>query len=163
VVGCSWTAGCSLVNGMLYNRGSWQIFDDWGPAAQRASAWNVHHKKRDCSSNDGGVDDRDGSAVCWSAAACLPYFKKHEDNARCEGTSCSSAGDGSTAAAAWHGSGGEVRVSDIPRSQLSPVACAFHAAGKSLSKNLLRWLNLRGQQHALAWCCQNVVGALPGL
>ena len=40
--------GCSLVNGMLYNRGASQVYDSWGPG--------------------------------WSAAACLPFFKRFEDD-----------------------------------------------------------------------------------
>lgn len=40
----------------------------------------------------------------WRAASCLPFFRAHEDNSR---------GD-----SAWHGAGGEMRVSDIPDGQV---------------------------------------------
>eukprot|EP00466_Bigelowiella_natans_P002493 jgi/Bigna1/91675/estExt_fgenesh1_pg.C_1120026 len=53
-------------------------------------------------------------AFGWSADEALPYFKRYEDNSR-----------GSSTA---HGKGGDVRVSDIPKAQLSPIATAFHKA-----------------------------------
>ena len=81
--------GCSLVNGMLYNRGAREIYDTWG-----------------ADSGSGGPT--------WSAEACLPYFKAHEDNSR--------------GASAWHGAGGEVRIADIPTQNLSPIATAFREA-----------------------------------
>jgi len=53
-------------------------------------------------------------AFGWSADDMLKYFKKYEDNSR--GSSLT------------HGSGGNVRVSDIPAAQLSPIATMFHNA-----------------------------------
>ena len=52
---------------MLYNRGAREIYDAWGA-------------------------DSGSGAPTWSAEACLPYFKAHEDNSR--------------GASAWHGAGG---------------------------------------------------------
>lgn len=96
--------GCSLVNGMLYNRGAREIYDiGWGQSKLAASQQIVGET---CSESDWP----------WSADLCLPYFKVHEDNSR-----------GSTK---WHGSGGEVRISDIPDRALSPIAKAFHTAAQ---------------------------------
>jgi len=78
--------GTSLVNGMLFNRGAREIYDQWAA----------------------------NGAFGWSADEALPYFKRYEDNSR-----------GSSTA---HGKGGDVRVSDIPKAQLSPIATAFHKA-----------------------------------
>ena len=84
--------GCSLVNGMLYNRGAREIYDiGWGQSSPD-SEWP------------------------WNAERCLPYFKAHEDNSR--------------GSSKWHGSGGEVRISDIPEQALSPIAKAFHTAAQ---------------------------------
>lgn len=79
--------GTSLVNGMLYNRGAREIFDEWAALG----------------------------AAGWSASQVLPYFMRHEQNSR-------------GLDAKGHGVGGEVRVSDIPDDQLSPIARAFHWA-----------------------------------
>ena len=113
--------GCSLVNGMLYNRGSWQIYDSWSEAASLcpATATATTTAPAPASQNGGGDACGDGNGkglIEWSAAACLPYFRLHEDNTR--------------GASPWHGAGGEVRISDIPTAQLSPMAFAFHAAAQ---------------------------------
>lgn len=96
--------GCSLVNGMLYNRGAREIYDiGWGRSTSPA-----HTRLVGGSSSD--------SEWPWSADRCLPYFKAHEDNSR--------------GSSQWHGSGGEVRISDIPERALSPIAKAFHVAAQ---------------------------------
>ena len=46
--------GSSLVNGMLFNRGAREIYDQWAK----------------------------GGAFGWAADDCLPYFKRYEDNSR---------------------------------------------------------------------------------
>ena len=74
--------GCSLVNGMLYNRGAPGVFDACGIACG--------HPR-------------------WRAASCLPFFCAHEDNSRGK--------------SAWHGAGGEMRVSNIPEGQASSYYC----------------------------------------
>ncbi|GAB5367213.1 hypothetical protein AAMO2058_001210500 [Amorphochlora amoebiformis] len=76
--------GTSLLNGMLFNRGAREIYDEW---AMRG-------------------------AYGWSGSELLKYFKRYEDNSRGESKA--------------HGTGGRVRVSDIPKDQLSPIAVAFH-------------------------------------
>ena len=96
--------GCSLVNGMLYNRGAREIYDvGWARPAPPMHTQTV-----------GGSSSE--SEWPWSADRCLPYFKAHEDNSR--------------GSSQWHGSGGEVRVSDIPERSLSPIAKAFHIAAQ---------------------------------
>jgi choline dehydrogenase len=96
--------GCSLVNGMLYNRGAREIYDiGWGRSTSPA-----HTRLVGGSSSD--------SEWPWSADRCLPYFKAHEDNSR--------------GSSQWHGSGGEVRISDRPERALSPIAKAFHVAAQ---------------------------------
>jgi choline dehydrogenase len=95
--------GCSLVNGMLYNRGAREIYDiGWGRTVTAAP------RQVSGSSSE--------SESPWSAEHCLPYFKAHEDNSR--------------GSSKWHGSGGEVRISDIPDRALSPIAKAFHTAAQ---------------------------------
>lgn len=47
--------GCSLVNGMLYNRGAPGVFDKWATAC---------------------------GDPAWRATSCLPFFRAHEDNSR---------------------------------------------------------------------------------
>ena len=44
------------------------------------------------------------------------FTQAHEDNSR--------------GGSEWHGSGGEVRISDIPERALSPIATAFHTAAQ---------------------------------
>lgn len=105
--GCG-VGGCSLVNGMLYNRGAGEIYDAWGAISQCAAA--AGGEAREC-------------APRWTAAACLPYFRAHESNSRCDAH-----GPEAREAGRWHGAAGEVRVADIPPHALSPIAAAFHSA-----------------------------------
>eukprot|EP01047_Picozoa_sp_COSAG01_P001529 COSAG01_NODE_35_length_34814_cov_128.883624_18_plen_538_part_00 len=131
--------GCSLVNGMLYNRGAGEIYDAWGAITQPPPPPPAAGAVSEAGSNSTGS----GPALGWSAVECLPYFCRHENNSRCDGLPAAAGGVGGGSGVGvghssdmaqniinrrWHGSGGEVRVADIPAGSLSPIAGAFHRA-----------------------------------
>ena len=118
--------GTSLLNGMLYNRGSRETFAEWHRAATRTGPETVTGTGTDTGAGgNAAVDSAKAQAkeIDWSVEACVERFRRHELNSR--------------GGSLQHGGAGEVAVSDLPGGEgTSPIARAFVEAAQQAGHRL---------------------------
>ena len=118
--------GTSLLNGMLYNRGSRETFAEWHRAATRTGPETGTGPGTDTGAGgNAAVDSAKAQAkeIDWSVEACVERFRRHELNSR--------------GGSLQHGGAGEVAVSDLPGGEgTSPIARAFVEAAQQAGHRL---------------------------